>query len=708
MRYKKIISLFLVLAMMLSMTGSVAANDTVQITDEKTAQSFALPDIIDADEARENAYVARAKDQEDNLNTLVFLNEDGSYTMRLFDIPVKYEDKDGKIQDITTDIKALKDGSFQTAQNSIITTFSKQLVQGVNLKYEDINITLRPESSAKLTATASMRDDKTVAYMLNAKTALSYSLTYTGFKEDIVVAEYTGQTEYPFVIETNGLHPIQKGESWYLADDDNNIKANIGDVIIFTADEQNNAFGSMKVETIEENKSYRLTICVDADYLKDPKTKYPIRIDPTIEINSGSGAIADMTISSNAESDGSSGSLYVGLRQTQGKTRILMKFPGLSLGNIASASNITSAKVQMRDLMCESTSSTILVYPFNGNDWNESSSHWSTVNPDAFVTGDYDTYTTVRYSKGATLSPIHRYSWDITAIVKAWKSGVSNVVQSKGIMFKVNNATENSGTYAHRTFASFNRSSYKPSVSVTYTSSGSGGTTPPVTKSGIFLGIVYGTGVGINHQYPGNEEPHWEHDDDLFSMRDTIEQNNSNYDDIVVENCENGFYTKSQVLGFMNTADDLFFYRGHGHVVNASLGVTGIEIDESEELTNPNADANDWGIVLTNQDITSSYDLSNIKIAGLIACLTAYSPPNLMEPSNLPYKMYQAGAECVFGFTDPILCGPAGSWSEEFARYLTQDYSVGAICKALAKEDDYVNGLLHHYVIYGDSTVTLG
>ena len=286
--------------MMLSMTGSVAANDTVQITDEKTAQSFALPDIIDAEEAGENAYVARAKDQEDNLNTLVFLNEDGSYTMRLFDIPVKYEDKDGKIQDITTDIKALKDGSFQTAQNSIITTFSKQLAQGVNLKYEDINITLRPESSAKLTATASMRDDKTVAYMLNAKTALSYSLTYTGFKEDIVVAEYTGQTEYPFIVETNGLHPIQKGESWYLADEDNNIKANIGDVIIFTADEQNNAFGSMKVETIEENESYRVTICVEDEYLKDPKTKYPIRIDPTIEVSSGSGAIADMTISSNA------------------------------------------------------------------------------------------------------------------------------------------------------------------------------------------------------------------------------------------------------------------------------------------------------------------------------------------------------------------------------------------------------------------------
>ena len=37
------------------------------------------------------------------------------------------------------------------------------------------------------------------------------------------------------------------------------IRATIGDIIIFTADERNNAFGSLTVEAITENQEYRMT-----------------------------------------------------------------------------------------------------------------------------------------------------------------------------------------------------------------------------------------------------------------------------------------------------------------------------------------------------------------------------------------------------------------------------------------------------------------
>lgn len=79
------------------------------------------------------------------------------------------------------------------------------------------------------------------------------------------------------------------------------IKATIGDIIIFTADEKNNAFGELKAETVVENEEYRMTIVLDPEYLADPETVYPIRIDPTVEItydNNGAGAIEDVTINS--------------------------------------------------------------------------------------------------------------------------------------------------------------------------------------------------------------------------------------------------------------------------------------------------------------------------------------------------------------------------------------------------------------------------
>ena len=40
-------------------------------------------------------------------------------------------------------------------------------------------------------------------------------------------------------------------------------KATIGDIIVFTADERNNAMGSMTYETVRANQEYVLTIHLD-------------------------------------------------------------------------------------------------------------------------------------------------------------------------------------------------------------------------------------------------------------------------------------------------------------------------------------------------------------------------------------------------------------------------------------------------------------
>lgn len=70
----------------------------------------------------------------------------------------------------------------------------------------------------------------------------------------------------------------------------------------------------MTAETVSANDEYRLTIHVDAEFLADEATVYPIKIDPTIEINKPSDGMQDTTIydEDNSTTYGTAAELVVG------------------------------------------------------------------------------------------------------------------------------------------------------------------------------------------------------------------------------------------------------------------------------------------------------------------------------------------------------------------------------------------------------------
>ncbi len=65
--------------------------------------------------------------------------------MKVYSHPVKYKDENGKVKDITLDLKENTDGSFSTAANSIITTFPRNLSEGILLTYDDISLKMIPD-----------------------------------------------------------------------------------------------------------------------------------------------------------------------------------------------------------------------------------------------------------------------------------------------------------------------------------------------------------------------------------------------------------------------------------------------------------------------------------------------------------------------------------------------------------------------------------
>ena len=490
-KYTRFTAFFLAMVMILSMFTTMASAEEGEIESETNSQTetsetdntltlqpiisedyesfdaLKAPDIISTAEIQANGYVGRVRSQEKDLYTLVFKNSNGSYTKKIYSHPVKYVDATGVVRDISLEIGENKDGSFSTASHEIITTFKKNPVNGITLDYKDVSIRMVPALTGnKAPAAIRSADNKKITYNLDSTTAYVYELTYAGYKEDIVVKKYTGQTEYMFKLYTNGLTLTKINETYCLTDSEGEIKATVGDVIIFTADERNNTFGSMTYQTVRQNQEYIITIHVDADYLKDPKTVYPIRIDPTIEIrysNNGAGAIEDVTINSNAGSDGSSTSLLIGKRNTYGISRVLLKVPALTFDAIPYAASITSATIAIRDIMCQSSSLDIYCHKFLGGTWTESTASWSSINPNNY--GSYLDMHTVSYSNGVAQPTDHSYAFDITYLVREWYS--SSSAQNMGVIFKAADEVENASAHNHKTFGSYS-SSYRPVFTLVY------------------------------------------------------------------------------------------------------------------------------------------------------------------------------------------------------------------------------------------------
>ena len=602
-------------------------------------------------------------DEGDSLYTTVVDNGNGTRTMTLHGYPVKYINDSGKIQDISLEITNTTEGAYKTKANSVQTVFPKTLSEGISLSNDDVSIKLKPRvstvsSGAALSKSISEQisadfsvtkiDNKTVSYYYDSKTTLQYSLTYTGFKEDIVVSEYTGQTEYQFLLETGGLTLTKVDGSYYLTDGSGEIKATLGDIIIFTADEKNNTLGSMTHITVKENEQYILTIHVDASWLRDKNTAYPIRIDPTIEVtydNNGASAIQDVTINSTAGSSGSSGSIYVGKRATYGISRTLMKFPGLNLSNISSANLITSAYVQIRDILCQTTNMAVCGYIFSGNSWSESTANWSNVNANAW-TEMPDAIVNVNYSNGASKNPVHRYSINITQAVRGWKSGFYS--QSTGIMLRAGDDVEYGSGELYKTFASYNRASNKPSLVVNYYGS-----------DAVLLGI------------PDTSSAH-----DHASVFSTIAPYLQSCGLTSELRCGNT-YAPSVQLYLNDDQNSVFVSRSHGGY--SSQTQNGVEVVTKTAIV-LNSETNE---TLSSTDISSSLDLSNLKLVVFCACETARGGEGA---NNLPSKVVQLGADTAIGFTEKINCSDANRWTNLFFENLARGYSVQTACN-LVKND---------------------
>ena len=429
-------------------------------------ESESLPEsagMITAEDVEHYSIVSRDQASEIDLNSLIFNTRNGDKAEFFYPYDVKYIDTEGLVHDKDITISKTESG-FESNGTGVNISFPQKIVDGISVrscdnKYSVLFAPLNPDENY---SDGSLTPDGSVVEYIGSKASIEYGATFEGLKENIVLNEYSNVSSWSFRIITNGL-TLHELDGQYVLSDGGSYVMFFGSVIAFTADDRNNIFGEMSVETVTEAEEYVLTISVPEEWLISEKTAYPVTIDPSITVNyaSGSSAIQDEILSSTHTYSVYYDVLYIGKGNNNEKLRGVMCFPELDL----SGKSITSASLEIRDVMCESTPTLVEMYEYTGSAWTESASlTWT----DAFSYGNFLDSHYIQYGGGNTSSDIQRYSFDITALARKWASGAAS--PSQGVLIKTTDAFENASGSFHRCFASkdYGSNALKPSLIITY------------------------------------------------------------------------------------------------------------------------------------------------------------------------------------------------------------------------------------------------
>ncbi len=459
-----------------------------------------VPELLATEFASENGHVNRLRSLEQDLSTVTFQNRDGTNTTYLFSSPVKYVDSDGTIRDKSNSLTStIEDSRFKNGYayvnqgNDIKTYFPAKIrpEMGVALVGSDFVIGLSPMASSVVPSLskdsdvsaqavrastaqkelvedhASSRQKDAVVYkgVFGDNTSLRYSATFDGFKEDIILYNYSGQNRFSFQLTTNGLSLVRDEiGNLYLSDPlTDEYVASIGRLIILDSGSHASAPDPSanhyyEVETVKDNQVYTITVVVDEAFLTSPDTVYPVYIDPEITAFTGNTKnILDAPIYEYVNT--SQGANYwnvVGQESTNyGIGRTLMRFPGLDNNSsyTKSSNEILSLKLYLYNNSTNTNAVKITACQYTGTGgWSESGV-WANN-----VTWNSNGAT---YSEVPVSSNNRWYAFDLPTT--SWRNNLT--LRNKGIMLR---NSDESNSSKNKSFSSTERSSEKPYLSFTY------------------------------------------------------------------------------------------------------------------------------------------------------------------------------------------------------------------------------------------------
>lgn len=592
-----------------------------------------LPDVIDAETAIADGYVARLNSEEQSLSEVVLEKDDGTRALYLFSENVKYIDENGDVADKSNNV-VRKGRAFVNEGNDVEIILPATLTAGIAVHSDELNITMKPltDSIGRSLSTAVQTEEDTVLYsdVFDSSTDIEYTYTYSGVKENIILESYNGKNSFDYEVTTGGLTLYEDKGTLLLADENGEVKATLGEVIVFSADNKNNTFGKYTIKELEKNSRYKVTVSVDREYLTDPKTKYPVKIDPNLNTIDYNIVVHDMQVFKGKDGKGTSETSagYSGVSRVGwtdwGACRTLIKLNNFSFATykISNSWQIESAYIELRDLMCQGGSGVpISCGQFNGNFWTEKDTRtWNGLEAE---NSSLSSPVSVTYGNGNSKRNLSDkdqwYNWNITGIVKKW--AIDSSLKEKGLQLRTYTTFfEDSSVYAEymKTFSSMQgNANYKPYIKINY-----------IHKGALLYGIEC-EGYDCSNPLINTQSIL-----SKYSYNTTIRRMASVKATDVVKKLEGD---KSNNI--------FFFFSDGGYKNNMSTMVT----YTTDELT-PNSFKN-------------VKDLSHVKVALLVGCNTTKAD------NNIPAKMVNLGTKYSVGFDTYIYADEAENFIIDFFDY---------------------------------------
>lgn len=430
---------------------------------QKLADESGILQYIDQAEFFAAKHVERIKDQEE-LNTYVFLNEDGTRSLYYMAENVRYRTEDGRILEKDLSLvpaKAYADSTlivkeegadrivgnlsvqstdaraasgYSTSANDITVFLPQSLSNGVAVQYEGHTVRLLPQTAETRAITLAVPDSSTNSILYPAVFQKNITVRYTpmlsGVKEDIILSSYTGISSFTFLLETDGSFLCEKDGHFYLSDKENGEEyLLLRDIVVYDAAHRQ-TLGRMEAETVKEGSLYTVTVIADEDFLKDPETVYPVTVDPQITLNENAAgtAIYDAPIFKNKPDTNFGAFLFNSIGQGDtdyGVARTVMSFAGLSSNpvyNSLGANDIKSAVLYVKEATGTPSQGVYLTTFLTPPSWTESTVTWRN-------TGTY----ALNDSVGCALTNGQWSAINIELLARGWKS--SNYGRADGLVF---------------------------------------------------------------------------------------------------------------------------------------------------------------------------------------------------------------------------------------------------------------------------------
>lgn len=476
------LSAFLVAVLLLALFQPVVAAVERQIPETSLA---AIPECLSLDILEYNGNIVRLQNEEPDLNSIVYLNHDGTKSLYYFQEAIKYVDSSGHVKDKSDKLYPTPSSisragyAYQNTYNDIVTQFPESFTpeRGVRVTKDDNIIEMIPKVEENMSPAAAsnvtLLDDTTVIYsnVFGQDTAVNYSPTFTGVKEEIVLYQPIDNYSFSFVLDTGNYTAVKEGTQISLYDGTEKAGL-ISEIVVYDSSNAPNITFDNEIQLIptEDNGKYIYTIHIDEEFAKSEDTVYPIHIDPTITINaSGSGTnktIVDAPVYSGLPSTNHGSNIYnrIGYVGTSGNLdygvgRTLMKFPGLMSNEIflsLADSEISNVSLVLAEVSGKSGAATIRAHYYTGPAWTENGVTYNNCS----WNGLGSAISSVSISGSSTAFR----TFNITAAAKLWRTDPAKA--NKGIILK--NITSETNSSYEKAFSSAEASINKPYVSVTY------------------------------------------------------------------------------------------------------------------------------------------------------------------------------------------------------------------------------------------------